>query len=64
MYILVTKINKVFVKCFDMFQMLTLFVMFLYSDLSCDTIFMWASMSPNFTDLQMAKTTFIYVRRH
>ena len=40
-----TIINKAFVKCFDMFQMS------LYSDISCATISMWASMSPNFTDL-------------
>jgi len=40
-----TKINEAFVKCFDMFQMS------LYSDISCATVPMWASMSPNFTDL-------------
>ena len=51
MHILVIKINEVFVKCFYMFQMLTLFVMSLYSDISCAIVRMWASMSPNFTDV-------------
>jgi hypothetical protein len=47
-----------------MFLILNVVLMSLHSDISCTIIPMWASMSPNVTGLQMAKTTFIHVRRH